>query len=92
MVLLAYIKSALVMSFPARTINETPLEYLLAYFISQRNSINHSISKEDFSVTFSKFDNVVSLVKSVGKSAFKVKLDIKQAFRLCSDRPADWHL
>ena len=46
-------------------------------------SINDFISKEDYSVTFSKFDDVVSMVKSLGKSALMAKLDIRHAFRLC---------
>ena len=55
-------------------------------------SINDFISKEDYSVTFSKFDDVVSMVKSLGKSALMAKLDIKHAFRLCPVSPIDWHL
>ena len=62
--------------------------------LSSRNglSINDFISKEDYSVTFSKFDGVVSMVKSLGKSALMAKLDIKDAFRLCPVNPIDWHL
>ena len=55
-------------------------------------SINDFISKEDYSVTFSKFGDVVSMVKSLGKSALMAKLDIKHAFRLCPVSPIDWHL
>ena len=55
-------------------------------------SINDFISKEDYSVTFSKFDDVVSIVKSLGKSALMAKLDIMHAFRLCPVSPVDWHL
>ena len=55
-------------------------------------SINNFISKEDYSVTFSKFDDVVSMAKSLSKSALMAKLDIKHAFRLCPARPDDWHL
>ena len=55
-------------------------------------SINDFISKEDYSATFSKFDDVVSIVKSLGKSAIMAKLDIKHAFRLCPVSPVDWHL
>ena len=54
--------------------------------------INDFISKEDYSVTFSKFDDVVSLVKSLGKFALMAKLDIKHEFRLCPVSPIDWHL
>ena len=55
-------------------------------------SINDFISKEDCSITSSKFDDLVSMVKPLGKSALMAKLDIKQAFRLCPVRPADWQL
>ena len=55
-------------------------------------SINDFISKEDYSVTFSKFDDVVSMVKSLGKSAILAKSDIKHAFRLCPVSRIDWHL
>ena len=40
-------------------------------------SINDFIVKEDYSVMFSKFDDVVSMVKSLEKSALMAKLDIK---------------
>ena len=52
-------------------------------------SINNFISKEDYSLMFSKFDDVVN---SLGRSAVMVKLDIKHAFRLCPVSPVDWHL
>ena len=55
-------------------------------------SINDFISKEDHSMTFLKFDDFVSMVKSLGKSALMAKLGIEHAFRLCPVRPADWHL
>ena len=59
---------------------------------SNELSINDFISKEDYSVTFSKFDDVVPIVKSLGKLALMAKLDIKNAFRLCPVSPVDWHL
>ena len=37
-------------------------------------SISAFISKEDYSVQFSKFDDVVSMVKSLGRSALMAKL------------------
>ena len=55
-------------------------------------SINDFISKKDYSVTFSKFDDVVSMLKSLGKSALMARLDIKHAFRLYPVSPIDWHL
>ena len=35
---------------------------------------------------------MVSVVKSLGRSALMAKLDIKHAFRLCPVSPVDWHL
>ena len=55
-------------------------------------SINDFISKEDYSVKFLKLDDVVSMVKSLGRSALMAKLDIEHAFRLCPVSPVDWHL
>ena len=45
-------------------------------------SINDFIPKEDYSVTFSRLDDVVSMVKSLERSALMAKLYIKHAFRL----------
>ena len=55
-------------------------------------SINDFISKEDYSVKFFKFDDVVSMVKSLGRSALMDKLDIEHTFRLCPVSPVDWQL
>ena len=55
-------------------------------------SINDFIYKEDYSVTFSKFDDVVSMVKSLGRSALMAKLDIRHAFSPCPVSLVDWHL
>ena len=55
-------------------------------------SINEGISKEQYSVRYSKFDDAVDLVRNLGSSAFLAKLDIKHAFRLCPVRPDQWAL
>lgn len=55
-------------------------------------SINEGIPKEEFSVKYSKFDDAVDLIRSLGKGAFMAKIDIKHAFRICPVHPDDWGL
>ena len=55
-------------------------------------SVNEWISKDDFSVTFSKFDVAVNLVRVTGPGALMAKLDIKHAFRIMPVHPDDWDL
>ena len=55
-------------------------------------SVNDYISKDDYSVSYSLFDDAVVLVKRLGPNCFMAKLDIKHAFRLCPVHPDDWHL
>ena len=54
--------------------------------------MNEWISKDDFSVTFSKFDDAVNLVRLAGPGALMAKLDIKHAFRIMPVHPNDWDL
>ena len=55
-------------------------------------SINDGINKEDYSVSYSSFDNAVDMVRSLGVGAYMAKIDIKYAFRLCPVRVADFPL
>ena len=55
-------------------------------------SVNEGISREEFSVKYTSFDDAVALVRSLGQGAFMAKLDIKHAFRLCPVRPDQWGL
>ena len=55
-------------------------------------SVNEHISREDYSVTFTKFDDAIYLVKKAGKGALMAKLDIKHAFRIVPVHPDDWDL
>ena len=55
-------------------------------------AVNEGISKEEFSVRYSSFDDAVSLVHGLGPHAFMAKLDIKHAFRLCPVHPSQWSL
>lgn len=57
-------------------------------------SINDGIAQEDYSVTYSKFDDAINLIRNIGPSCFifMAKVDIQHAFRLCPVRPQDWPL
>lgn len=56
------------------------------------NSINDFIDTFYTKVTYSPFDNAVSIVKKLGKSALMAKMDIKSAFRLLKCNPGDFDL
>ena len=56
------------------------------------SSINDGISKEEFSVSYSSFDEATQMVLSAGRGSFMAKIDIKHAFRLCPVRPQDYPL
>ena len=55
-------------------------------------AVNEGISREEFSVRYSSFDEAVLLVHGLGPNAFMAKLDIKHAFRLCPVHPSQWGL
>ena len=55
-------------------------------------SVNDGISKIDYSVSYSSFDEAVNIVRKLGRGCFMMKLDIKHAFRLCPVHYEDWHL
>lgn len=55
-------------------------------------AINEGISKDDFAVQYSHFDDATRLVRAVGKDCFMSKLDIKHAYRLLPVRSDQWHL
>ena len=56
------------------------------------DSVNKYISKEEFSVILSKFDDALNLVRKLGKGALMAKLDIRHAFRIIPVIPQDWDL
>ena len=56
------------------------------------SSINDGISKENYSVRYSSFDEAVDLVFRLGPDCQMAKLDIKHAFRLCPVRQEDFCL
>ena len=55
-------------------------------------SVNEGISREQYSVRYSSFDDAVDMVRQLGPSSYMAKLDIKHAFRLCPVRSSQWGL
>ena len=55
-------------------------------------SVNDGISRIDYSVHYSSFDDAVDLVRSLGHGCLMSKIDIKHAFRLCPVCPQDYRL
>jgi len=55
------------------------------------SSVNDGISREAFSVKYSKFDDAVDLA-ATPTGCFMGKRDIRHAFRLCPIHPEDWAL
>ena len=52
--------------------------------------MNDGIDREEYSVSYSSFDQAVEVVRRLGKGCFLAKLDVKHAFRLCPVYPDDW--
>ena len=53
-------------------------------------SVNDFISKEEFSVQYSKFDAATKLVRQRGRNCLMCKMDIKHAFRVIPVHPSQW--
>ena len=65
---------------------------ILALPSPRGQSVNKYISKDDFSVQSTKFDDAVDMVSRLVRGALMAKIDIKHAFRLLPVHPADWDL
>ena len=63
--------------------------HLLAPFGS---SVNDYISKEEFGLNYSTFDNAIAILQRLGPSAAMAKVNIKHVFRLCPVWREDWNL
>ena len=60
---------------------------------SPRNaSMNDGISKEEHTVSYTRFDDAVALLRQLGPTCFMAKIDIRHAFRVCPVRQEDYHL
>jgi hypothetical protein len=58
----------------------------------KENSVNDFIDERFTKVDYSSFDNIVNLVKRLGKGALCGKKDIKSTFRLLQVYPGDFDL
>ena len=56
------------------------------------SSVNDGISHENFSVTYTSFDQATDMVFVSGRGSYMAKIDIKHAFRLCPVHPQDYPL
>ena len=72
----------------------TPGEFRLIFDLSYPHgaSINSGISKEDSSVIYTNFDEVIRMVREEGAGSYLFKVDIKSAFRLIPIHPTDFSL
>ena len=72
----------------------TPGEFRLIFDLSypHGSSINSGISKEDSSVIYTNFDEVIRMVREEGPGSHLFKIDIKSAFRLIPIHPDDFSL
>ena len=72
----------------------TPGEFCLIFDLSYPHgaSINSGISKEDSSVIYTHFDEVIRMVREEGAGSYLFKVDIKSAFRLIPIHPDDFPL
>ena len=55
-------------------------------------SINDGISPEHTTVSYSRVDDAIAIIKKMGRGCFLAKTDIKSAFRIIPIRPADYPL
>ena len=55
-------------------------------------SVNDGISREEFSPEYATLDTAISHIMALGPGCYLTKVDVRNAFRLCPVRPADWFL
>ena len=55
-------------------------------------AFNEDIDRQEFSVTYSKFDDTVDIVGELGAGTHLAKIDIKHAFRICPIKKVQWPL
>ena len=55
-------------------------------------SVNDGILPEHATVTYSRVDDAISLIKRIGKGCFLAKTDIQSAFRIIHISPEDYDL
>ena len=70
--------------------NDNTWRLILDLSSPRGQSVNESISKDDFSVKFTKFDDAVDMVSRLVKGTLMAKIYIKHAFRFLPVHPDDW--
>ena len=55
-------------------------------------SINDHIDSTSVTLSYTTVDDAISIADKLGRGTLFAKIDLKQAFRQCPVRPADWHL
>ena len=55
-------------------------------------SVNDGINKEEFTLTYSKVSDAISLIIRAGRGALLGKVDIQSAYRIIPVHPSDRHL
>ena len=56
------------------------------------DAVNEHIDQEQFSCSYSKFDDAIDIVRTLGWGAWLAKADIRHAFRLCPVKMEQWYL
>ena len=56
------------------------------------HSVNDGINKEEFTLTYSKVSDAISLIIKAGRGALMGKVDIKSAYHIIPVHPSDRHL
>ena len=79
---------------PIGAVEKTDGSYRLILDLSspRGEEVNEGIDREEFSVTYSHFDDAVDIVRDLGAGSHMAKIDIKHAFRICSVKKAQWPL
>ena len=75
---------------PKKSEGEFRLIHHLSY--PTGSSLNDGISVDYTSVSYATVEDAIGLIKSVGQNCFLAKTDVKNAFRLIPNRPADYDL
>ena len=55
-------------------------------------AVNEGIDRQEFSVTYSQFDDAIDIVHALGRGAYMAKIDIRHMFCICQVRKAQWLL
>ena len=72
----------------------TPGQFRLITHLSypEGKSVNDGIQEQDKVVTYTKFDDAVSMIAKLGLFALMSKIDLQHCFRIFPINPADFHL